>query len=1316
MRGVRVKKCMILTAILAIAAGQAGVAEESARQAVANSIGMELLPIPSGSFRMGDPVRKLSESYSTVANVTITRPFLLGKTEVTQRQFKQVMGSEPWAGRQYTRYGDAYPAEWVNWRDAELFCERLTESEHKNGSLPANEIYRLPTEAEWEYACRAGTQTLLPFGDDYSLGDDYCWTWENTVGAGEPHTHEVGRKKPNAWGLHDMLGNVSEWCMDFWDPTIDGGADPLGHNKKAGPRAVRGGNWSGRGSVPPGTVRFLLSLPGARSLREPHVRGWGYGFRVARVVADRPARFRAHTRFQATRAIREAAKGAQSRVYLGISTADTDGGVVITAVDVDSPADVGGLLCGDVILSVQGRPIARASELNTVEGQLLRPYEWARFKVRRQGQKEVINVAPSGYQRLALQPIDSLVHFAVPGVPADRPAAPTNAVESLDAINVLTQVLFDRKTGAMEIVGHYDPRFPTGGIPYLDLLKTAIAYPQPRFSLEPDRVGMEAADRSLNSVTTPPISLEETTAGMIYAVVMGHSEAKLDRQRLLRAHAHEYGISPEDFVSLRNYLFLDADGGRVPPEIVAIQEAVLRNLGYEQAAQAWAAVAGSTDNDAATRALQLLHSQPGEDQGSLRVQALLALVDEVRPRTAGRWGGLVRDVGERAMEEEDLVVALLQALLPERDKAGKNNVYVDMFSTINLSEATYDLMVKNPMRGVKVSLVPTGLDPESQMHRIFYEADYSLKSIERLPELFRDAPQAPSLDAMWDLRIVKELRRCWKPRQVTMTVSGGKSEVSFGEVEMELEFEIHPPQETGGSGKDKAKADDVDAKLKDADSMVANYCRHVAAHYDSYAAVLPSFHEVREAAKIVALARWINAEKLPVRLDGVVQKKWRPPSAVFGLLDIRFTHQRIDGADDIVGISPAVCWSGGVSFAEKNWVAYESAPAAEPTMPSALTVSNQLGQQAAQAAVAGNLDSASHLAELSAQAMTGALTRNDLAKVNIRVERAVAMTATPAVVRLHKELSRKAYQQIRALEQNPAVAQSATAALKQINAIYDQVREQPANAATYMNSVAAIRVVGTQEPARVGKQADVAPVDIAWTTLDGGHFPMGSPEGEPGRKDSEDQAGVFVSRAFAVARTEITQRQFRTVMGKEPWKGQSFTRVGDNFPATWVSWFDATEFCERLTKREHESGRLPPNEVYRLPTEAEWEYACRAGEAAAYSFGDDASRLAEYAWFLANTLEKNEPFAHRVATRKANKWGLFDMHGNVVEWCSDWYLPELLGGADPRGPFEGGYRVARGGSWGSNPADCRSAARFSIAPAERNDYLGFRVTRSYFDE
>ena len=137
---------------------------------------------------------------------------------------------------------------------------------------------------------------------------------------------------------------------------------------------------------------------------------------------------------------------------------------------------------------------------------------------------------------------------------------------------------------------------------------------------------------------------------------------------------------------------------------------------------------------------------------------------------------------------------------------------------------------------------------------------------------------------------------------------------------------------------------------------------------------------------------------------------------------------------------------------------------------------------------------------------------------------------------------------------------------------------------------------------------------------------------------------------------------------------------------------------------------MKANEKYRLPTDAEWEYACRAGTTTAFSFGDDESKLSEYAWFNGNTgIEK---YAHKVGTKKSNPWGLHDMHGNVWEWCSDWYDRKLSGGVDPVGPNGGSSRVNRGGCWGYVPGLCRSAYRSDYVPSYRIHNLGFRVARS----
>ncbi|MFM7865341.1 MAG: formylglycine-generating enzyme family protein, partial [Planctomycetaceae bacterium] len=192
-----------------------------------------------------------------------------------------------------------------------------------------------------------------------------------------------------------------------------------------------------------------------------------------------------------------------------------------------------------------------------------------------------------------------------------------------------------------------------------------------------------------------------------------------------------------------------------------------------------------------------------------------------------------------------------------------------------------------------------------------------------------------------------------------------------------------------------------------------------------------------------------------------------------------------------------------------------------------------------------------------------------------------------------------------------------------------------------------------------------------------GTFTMGSPEGEEGRQGNETQHQVTLTKPFSMGRTEVTQGQWKKVMGTEPWKSEDYVPEGDDYPAVYVSWGDAVEFCKKLITTDCK--------VYRLPTEAEWEYACRGGTKTAFSFGDDEAELSKYAWWggiVGNGNAKDEQYAHRVAQKLPNPFGLYDMHGNVLEWCSDWngdYPSTPL--TDPRGPDSGSSRVARGGSW-----------------------------------
>lgn len=233
-----------------------------------------------------------------------------------------------------------------------------------------------------------------------------------------------------------------------------------------------------------------------------------------------------------------------------------------------------------------------------------------------------------------------------------------------------------------------------------------------------------------------------------------------------------------------------------------------------------------------------------------------------------------------------------------------------------------------------------------------------------------------------------------------------------------------------------------------------------------------------------------------------------------------------------------------------------------------------------------------------------------------------------------------------------------------------------------------------------------------------GKFTMGSPKDEKDRGTDEEQHEVEITKPFYLGVYTVTQAEYEKVMGKNPsWfsvtGGGKDTVQGldtSRFPVENVSWDDAVEFCKKLSEvpEEKKAGR-----AYRLPTEAEWEYACRAGTTTPFHYGKTlSSKQANFNGNVPYGGAAKGPYLGKpttVGSYEPNAFRLYDMHGNVWQWCQDWYTEKPLGGKDPVVTRRASYRLFRGGGWSDFGEGCRSAYRFSREPDDRNDDLGFRV-------
>jgi hypothetical protein len=687
----------------------------------------------------------------------------------------------------------------------------------------------------------------------------------------------------------------------------------------------------------------------------------------------------------------------QQRAFWGIMVGDAGGrGAAVTAIRSDAPG-AACLQTGDLLLSINEKSVRSARDFDTVKDSfpLYTPLD---LTISRAGAVRQCQVILEGIASLSVKPVNR--DFIIPGVPPPLP--PPSVIEALDHVNVLDQVLLDPASGQIAIIGHYDASFNSGPLPYLDMLKTALRYPKPRLNL-------------VSSIKTD-LAPMETWKWDGKDVILTHPGMEQERQLLIRAWAAACGLSPEELVTLYNYVNFGPREVKPPQDIFAIQGKVLANLGFTAAAQAYELV-NQSDAGAALKALQLLgqgvegrmilaRSGGEADKGLGRLTAAVytAIMENIYA-SAGVANMLREDVAANRITWQEAVKQAQGEMFPVRSKTDKREIVKAALNKIQLTGQGSQVLVKVPLMA-DVTVAPEDIEPTSQLDRILYEADYSLKSTKAVPHLFWHI-QGSMSEQEYDISKGLLLKGSgspttdfWlEPRSVSMAVSPDRRVVTFGAAEMNYKSRTYFWNPDAGKS------------LGDISGYYDDWCAGVMSRYDDYARVLPALHKVREAAKIIALANWLIRENIGVDLGRVPQDRWDMPAKVPGFWRASFVYLDETGKGSYALYrSQGAGFSGGVTFKSAGWTAVRTDPAGETGVTQQLALSATLGQKAVQAAQADNLEQARYLAEMSAQAMNGSLSKADLAKLNIPAPGAALPAAAPANVQLQKEMIKRTYQ------------------------------------------------------------------------------------------------------------------------------------------------------------------------------------------------------------------------------------------------------------------------------------------------------------------
>jgi formylglycine-generating enzyme required for sulfatase activity len=1165
--------------------------------AITNSVGMTLVLIPPGEFDMGSPDsdKDARTDEKPQHHVRITRPFYLGMTEVTQQQWEAVMGSNP---SQFK--GPKNPAEMVSWDNCQVFLTKLNAKTGGQGGK-----FVLPTEAQWEFACRAGSTTRYCFGDDETQLGDYAW---NKANSGET-THPVGEKKPNAWGLYDVHGNTCGWCQDWYDggyyvtsPTDDPAGPSAGSN-----RVDRGGSWTAAADAGRSAHRYA-DTPGERFT--------SVGLRVCMVLPDTAA---------------ERAKLVAAKIAAPPAVASPESPAAAR------PPKAESLVGPDGKWKIPpGGPFPAIAPF---DAQQARKHQeaWAR----RLGVP--LAITNSAGMTLALIPPGE---FDMGSPDSDKDARtdekPRHHVRITRPFYLgmtdVTQEQWEAVMGSnpSQVKGAKNPvemvSWDNCQV-FLTRLNAKTAGQGGKFVL-PTEAQWEYACRA-GSITRYAFGDDESQLDE-YAWYKGNSgdathpvgEKKPNAWGLYDLHGNACAWC-QDWYDGGYYVTSPADD---PPGPSTGTNRVDRGGSWESPADA-------------CRSAHRYSDTPGDRFASVGLRVCMVL-----PDTAA----------ERAKLVPARIAALPSVASPESPPAASPPAAGSLVGP--------DGKWRIPPGGPPPAIAPFDA-AQAKQHQEAWATHLGvpvtivnstgMKLALIPPGEFEMGSAASDKDGRGDERPQHRVR-------ITRPFYLGVTHVTQEQWEAVM-----------GSNPSK-----FPGPKNPVESIAWDHCQVFLTKLNATAGgqggkfVLPTEAQWEYACRAGSTTKYCFGDDETQLGDYA----WNKANSGETTHPVGEKKPNAWGLYDVHGNTCGWCqdwYDGGY---------YVTSPTDDPAGPPAGTY--RVDRGGSWIAPAGDGRSAHRYSDTPGNRFSTVGLRVCMVLPETAAERAKLIPASDAAPPAAASPAPPATARPRvpgSLVGGDGKWKLPPGAPPPAIAPFDA-----AQAKQHQEAWAKHLGVPVETTNSLGMKLALIPP---------GEFEMGSPDSDAKAIASEKpQHRVRITRPFYLGMTAVTQQQWQAVMDSNP---SQFKGATD--PVEMVSWDHCQVFLDKLNaKTGWQAG------TYVLPSEAQREYACRAGSTTKFCFGDDETQLGEYAWYKANSGITSHP----VGEKKPNAWGLYDMHGEACEWCQDWYdggYYVISPADDPMGPAGGAQRAIRGGSWGLPEADCRSAARRRGEPAYRGGGTGFRV-------